>query len=270
MAEPLRKKQVGEDGGIYQRPPNVEAALDALLLLPIGQFVQRCAITNRTDPAYVPSECLLHILRRVARQSSGDDFEALFGLVKKRILRALPPVERFAPGYVHASESAAATDLRDAVLAHFQEMLCRDRLDYEEHLDFFEVRFDMAIAKLRMTARRKVQRDEDRGAPLYLDEEPNEHTSEVEAALVRLQRDPVYEFEATDYRKWLLAAIDLLPDNQRRVIELQLQDIPIDSCDPDAVTMVKVLGCVEKTVRNRRDRAYATLRKLLSSKGENA
>jgi hypothetical protein len=267
LAEPLRKKKL-EDGSIYQRPPNVEAALDVLLLLPIDEFVQRCAITSRGDPEYVPSECLLHVLRGVARLTNGDHFEALFGFLRQRILKALPPVERFAPGDRRASESAAAADIRDAVLAQFDEMLCRDRLDYEEHLDFFEVRFDMAIAKARSTARRKVKRDADRDAPLYLNDEPNEHTREVEAAFVRLQSDPVYEFEESDYRKRLLAAIDLLPNDQRRVIELQLQDIPIDSCDPDTVTMVKVLGCVEKTVRNRRDRAHATLRKLLSPKGE--
>lgn len=234
----------------------------------MGCFIQRCAITGRTDPGYVPSECLLHVLRRVARLSNSDDFEVLFRLMRQRILRVLPPVERFAPGDTQASESAAAVDLRDAVLAEFEEMLCRDRLDYEDHLDFFEVRFDMAIAKLRMTARRKAKRHELRDAPLYSEEEPSEHTREVEAALVRLQRDPVYDFESSDYRKRLLAAIDLLPDKQRRVIELQLQGIPIDSRDPDAVTMVRVLGCAEKTVRNRRDHAYATLRALMSSKGK--
>lgn len=175
MPEPLRKKQLDENGrGIYQRPPNVESALDAFLLLPIEQFIQRCAVTNRTDPGYVPSECLLHVLRRVGRLAGNNDFDALFGLIRQRILRVLPSVEHFAPGDLRASESAASVDIRDAVLAQFQEMLCRDRLDYEEQLDFFEVRFDMAIAKLRFTARRKVKREEDRGAPLYSEEEPTE------------------------------------------------------------------------------------------------
>ncbi|MFN7938339.1 MAG: hypothetical protein U0R19_33735 [Bryobacteraceae bacterium] len=266
MAEPLRQKNPN-DGSIYQRPPSVEAALDALLLLPIDQFVQRCAITSRSDPAYVPSECLLHVLRRVARLHNSEHFQALFGLMRQRIQKALPPVERFAPGDTRPSESAAAVDIRDAVVALFEEKLCRDRTGYEEHLDFFEVRFNMAIARERLTARRKVTREQNRESPLYSEEEPGEHTREVEEALVRLQRDPVYEFEQSDYRRRLVAAIDLLPDNQRRVIELQLQDISIDSNDPDEITMAKILGCAEKTVRNRRDRAYAALRKLLSPKG---
>ena len=42
-----------------------------------------------------------------------------------------------------------------------------------------------------------------------------------------------------------------------------LQELPIDSKDKEVKTIVKVLGCSEKTVRNRRDRAFVKLRDAL-------
>jgi len=43
-----------------------------------------------------------------------------------------------------------------------------------------------------------------------------------------------------------------------------LQGFQIEADDPEMVTIVKVLGCVEKTVRNRRDKALATLQAALA------
>lgn len=102
-----------------------------------------------------------------------------------------------------------------------------------------------------------------RSEPLFADEKSDEPSHEVEAALARLQQDPVEKLNAEDYRRRLLAAIDTLPDQERRVINLLLKDIPIDSKDPNATTIVGILNCSEKTVRNRRDRAYNMLRPFL-------
>lgn len=65
------------------------------------------------------------------------------------------------------------------------------------------------------------------------------------------------------YRSKIAAAINSLPPDERRVVELILEGIPIDSKEKDTMTMAKMLGCSEKTVRNRRDRAFAKLAELL-------
>jgi hypothetical protein len=41
----------------------------------------------------------------------------------------------------------------------------------------------------------------------------------------------------------------------------------IESKDPTVMTITKVIGCAEKTIRNRRDKAFAALRAALT-KGE--
>ena len=47
------------------------------------------------------------------------------------------------------------------------------------------------------------------------------------------------------------------------MMELLLLGIPIESKEPGVQTIVHILGCTEKTVRNRRNRAYVALRNNL-------
>lgn len=262
MVAALQKEQILGDGTCYTRPAHIEAALEVLCELPLGDLVERARITNRSDPLYVPSECLLHVFRDAGRQKTlSPELEQLFLILRRRVLSALPAVLCYAPGDKQPSESASASEIQEAVLFRFQQLLCEDRLNYQSKLDFFEVRFDQAIARLRLTARKKVKRQEDRSEPL-LSEEAAELSPEVVSALVRLQRAPGRNFEETHYRRHLLAAIDTLPEKERRVIQLMLQNIPIESQDPDTITIAGILGCSEKTVRNRRDRALNMLRPL--------
>ena len=264
MVTALQKQRISGDGTCYSRLPHIEAALEVLSGLPWGDLVERARVTNRSDPLYVPSECLLHIFRNAGRQQTlSPELERMFLILRRRVLSALPAVLQYAPGDKQPSESASAAEIQEAVLFRFQQLLCEDRINYNEDLDFFEVRFDQAVARLRLSARRKVKRHEDRSEPLFSKEEPADLTVEVESALVRLQQDPVENLEAADYRRRLFVAIDTLPEKERRVIELLLQDIPIESQDPNAITIARIVGCSEKTVRNRRDRAFNMLRPFL-------
>ena len=56
------------------------------------------------------------------------------------------------------------------------------------------------------------------------------------------------------------AAIEGLPPDQIRIIEMLRQGIPIDSKEAGAVTIAKALGKSEKTIRTHRDKALAALR----------
>jgi DNA-binding NarL/FixJ family response regulator len=71
------------------------------------------------------------------------------------------------------------------------------------------------------------------------------------------------EFEGSDYRSQLDAAIDTLPQEQIRIIQMLRKGFSIDSKDPDAVTIAKTLKRSEKTIRLHRDRALKALRALL-------
>ncbi len=259
--EPLRKRK---DGELYARPAAIEDAIAGLMRLTKEEFLQRIEAEDSADR--VPSECLLYFVRRPPFAADRDVLRVLFTAIRQRVLKAVPVPKRHIAG--KKAENSIDLDIRDAVLGKFQELLCKDRQEYQERLDFFECRFNAGVARLRTTARRDICKDAAHLTPLVHDNESNEPHPEVEQALSCITDS--FEGPETDflYRSKIHAAISSLPLDQRRVVELFLKDIPIDPQGTDTMTMVKILGCCEKTVRNRLKRAFAKLAELLNE--ENA
>ncbi len=267
LPEPLRKKRA--DGSLYQRPSEIEASLAALELLPIKEIVERSKILDPHSAEYLPSECLLHFLRNTRKSTEIDDFRELFLSLRQRILAATPALERRSAGTSKLAVRAVDVSIQEGVLDAFNEMLCKDRNDYDDRLDYFEIRFNSALARLRLTARRTVMRTDSRTESMSPEEDTNAPSPEVEAALTKLKGFGEEEMPDFLYRSRLLAAINTLPNDEKRVIELILQDFLIDSTDPEVLTISKILGCSEKTVRNRRDRAFLKLRAALEQEKGN-
>ena len=65
------------------------------------------------------------------------------------------------------------------------------------------------------------------------------------------------------YRSKLHAAISTLPPDLRRVVELTFQEVPDGPKGGDAITICNLVGCTEKTVYNRRKKAFEALRDAL-------
>lgn len=231
-----------------------------MTVLSRDDLLARCCIRDRSDPQYIPSESLLHLVRACRQDASDAYFERLYKILAERVLRALPKAES-AKG---KTESLQRAEIREKVFDRFQELLALDRRIYVTKLDYFEVRFDSALASLRRDAQEQVWRSENRTKPLEYDEDTGELSAEIEKAAGQYnpfdspnRDDPAYRFR-------LDAAIDALPPEQSRIIHMLRQDIPIDSKDPGALTIAKALGRSEKTVRTYRDKAYAALHKALT------
>lgn len=254
MVTPLRKKTL--EGKLYKRDAKIEARLSELKGLTQEELVVRCSIRKRDAPDYVPSECLVYFVRASRSGHSEESFERLYKILAERVLRTLPRAEN-ADG---KTASMTKTIIRDKVFDRFIELLSRDRIEYSEKLDFFEVRFDGALANLRRDAQEQAWRDENRSVSLEYDEETGDLTEEVERAAGSFDPFRQSEIDDLDYRSQLDAAIDTLPLEQMRIIEMLRMGIPIDSKDADAVTIAKVLGKSEKTIRTYRDKAFAALR----------
>lgn len=246
---PLRGRR--PDGTPYTRVAETEAALLNLLPLSRGDLVARCTVQQRNDPGYVPSECLLYFVRACRADDSCRHFEDLYKLLAGRVLRSLP------------KGGGSNREIREEVFDQFVELLAMDRKSYQEKLDFYEVRFDQALFRRRKSAEKKVWRDENRSAVLEADRESGEFSAEVERAVGSISSFDFSQFEAADYRLWLDAAIDSLPQLQRRIVHMIREEIPIDSINPGTVTIAKALGKSEKTIRTHRDKAFAALREAL-------
>jgi hypothetical protein len=261
MPRPLRKTKA--DGTFYQRRPEIEASLDGLLSQPRASIVDRCSVSDPTEFGYLPSECLLHLVREAKFDNSDDHFEALYRVLRRRVLARLPRPEVGHMPEGNSLESQTKVDTGEAVMFWFEELLMLDRQGYEERLDYLEVNFDHAVAAARTTAKRSAQRRENRAVPMTYDDETSELNAEIEKAAAG--QNPMSDSKLDDpgYRSRLYAAIERLPEPLRLVVVLLLKGYPIESKEHGVRDIVSILGCAEKTVRNRRKRAFEVLRQAL-------
>lgn len=257
LITPLRK--CTRDGRLYRRDAPIEAQLVELAQVSREELIERARIRRRDDPNYVRSECLLYFLRACRHENSDTHFERLYKLLVERVLRSLPDPDS-SDG---ETSSLTKSIIRDQVFGRFTELLAADRETYQEKLDYFELRFDGALANLRRDAQTSAWRHENRSVTLEFDDETGDPSPEVERAAGSF--DPFANLDDLDddYRSRLEAAIDTLPVEQIRIIEMLRQGILIDSKEPQAVTIARVLGKSEKTIRNHRDKAFAALRHVL-------
>ncbi|WEX11554.1 DNA-binding response regulator [Chelativorans sp. AA-79] len=262
IATPLRKRRLS--GELYERDPKIEALIAELAVLPRDSLIARAEITKRSDPGYVPSECLVYFIRASRRDNNEVWFERLYRILTERVLRSLPRTES-SDG---KTESLTRGVVRDKVFGRFVELLSADRAAHNEKVDYFEVRFDGALASLRRDAQEKAWRDENRSQPLEYDEESGELSPEVEAAAGAHDPFAASDFDDPSYRSRLDAAIEALPTAQSRIIHMLRQGFPIDSKEPDVMTIAKALGRSEKTVRTYRDKAFAALRAAMADGDE--
>ena len=214
------------------------------------------AVVRERGPGYVETECVVHLLRRIP-DGQPRLLEGLYREMARRIDSGLPRPGGDILQNVHLANA------RDAVRDAFNLKLARDRRDPGPDLDYYEVMFADALSALRTTALRTARRAEERSSPIESDPATNQPSEAVERAAGSfdvagelLSEDPIY-------RSRVLAAIDELPPKQRRVIEMILQGMPLDCADGSILSIRKVLGVAEKTVRNRRDAAIRAIRARL-------
>lgn len=255
---PLRKQRL--TGEVYERDRKVETLIAELAALPRDELIGRAAIRKRSDPGYVPSECLVYFIRASRHENSETWFERLYRILMERVLRSVPRSES-SDG---KTESLTRSVIRDKVFSRFVEMLSADRASYVDKLDYFEVRFDGAVASLRRDAQEQAWRDENRSQPLEYDEESGELTAQVERAAGAHDPFAAHDLDDPVYRSRLDAAIEALPPEQIRIIHMLKEGFPIDSKEPDVMTISKALGRSEKTIRTYRDKAIAALRSALA------
>lgn len=258
MVEPLRKVN-RKTAVLYERPPEIELATAALIGLRGSELVRRAGITSQSDADYLRSECIVYLIRQRRLDHDPHAFQSLFKLLRQRMIRALPR-----PEWGEGSISGRLQDIQDHVLNRFNKYLCDDRVDYCTKLDYFECRFNDAIAKLLLTAKRDIRRRQPMMEGLTDDSESLVPTAEVEEAFAKLAGTSEEEIRERDCRLRALAVINHLPDDQRRVMEMLLNDMPMFSQDPDVVTIASTLRIAERTVRYRRDRAIEAIQAALN------
>ncbi|WP_298820430.1 hypothetical protein [uncultured Roseibium sp.] len=262
--EPLRKYTTS--GELYTRRSLIIDLIIKTLSWSFDDFLERANIRDRRNDEYLPSEVLLYYLRQTKSDNADGRFVALYNILRDRIEAACPRPNRQVDVKVY--EDARTAEIRDATVDHITELIFIDRHGYNEQLDIYEVVFDKAVRSAHITKLRKVNRRENATEEVE-DTLTGDVRAVVEAALDRYKKAGLTAEEDFDYRIHLRRAIDALPTEEREVIDLMLADIPIETNKDGERSMVELLGCVEKTVRNRRNRAFAKIRRALDLEVDN-
>lgn len=249
------------NGTPYTRRPDVEAALAVVLDMSRSDVLAALKVRDARSKLYVVSECIVHLIRAARSDNDQTYYGKLYRELMRRIDAVLPRAEGERTGII---ENVHAADARDRVRDLFNVKLSEDRVEPGEGLDYFEIMFSGAVAALRSTAVNRARSQSARAAPIEAEGDSNEPSIAVERAMGSLDIKQELLSDDPIYRTRVAAAIRSLPDKQRRVIEMILQEMPIDSSNEEVMTIRKALGVAsEKTVRNRRDAAYRTIRKAL-------
>ncbi|MGU3559434.1 hypothetical protein [Methylobacterium radiotolerans] len=240
--------------------PEVEYEIVQLSNLNFEDLVERGRILEKSHSHFVRPESLIYFLRNSRSDNDNRRFNALYGLVLRRLLLALPRCERTVDGVTHVD--AAASDVEDRVRGRFVELLSLDRAG-GGRMDFYEVHFDEAVAKLRMKAVKAIGARTRRTTGLEEDPDSGDVPEFVEQAAGSFEepddaflRDPIF-------RKRVLVEIDLLKPEHKQVITMLLANMPSESNNLEVPTISRALGCDARTVRNRRRDAIVVLRKAL-------
>jgi RNA polymerase sigma factor (sigma-70 family) len=258
MSRPLTK--IKSDGSRYVRRPQIEALIDVVAPLSRADVLARCSIRDRKHAQYLPSEILLYQIRGSRQDNTSDHFESLFRMLLARVegtlLTAVPDGQ-----YRNADE------IRSEIASRLSLFIARDHTQVVEQLDFFEIGFDGALHKVKIDCLRKLGPQKLKTDPLD-DPQTGEVLAKVEDAAQTFMGRTTNALDDPVFRSRLFAAIDSLPDDEKTVIGLVLQGLPIDAKDTTTMTIAQAIGCTEKTVRNRRDRAIKKLRDILQGEYE--
>lgn len=233
--------------------------------LPDAEQVRQCEVLSSDSPEFVPTECILYLVR-LRREHPPTDvtFEKLYAILLRRVLTQLPHPDRSGIN----QERAVDVEIREQVLEQFAILMAKDREEYNERLDFFEIRFQRGIAKLRATAIRNAVKLARRYTNLDGVQASGDMSKCEESQLET--SDPI-NFEKLDeksYRMRYFDAIVHLPDHLRVVIEMIRQGIPFESKKPNVVSISDTLGKTPKTVREYGKEAVRTLQALLAEEQE--
>jgi Sigma-70, region 4 len=259
LITPLKK--CNAHGELYLRRPEIEKKIGILALLSYDEIISQGSIQQESDLEYIPSECLLYFIRDWRKSKPSSYYKKLYELLLARV-----------SSYVRNAENGQTILIKNAILEKVSEgfisLLIDDPKDCLYRLDYYELNFNHALKNLRLSAWRQIGRDKNASTTTLYEKETGELKAEVEHAAGSYDLFNSSNLSSKDYRIDLDEAINTLEPIERQIIIMYYIDgFSIDSQDPNEITIAKVIGKYEKTVRTYRDKALKKLRIALN--GEN-
>ncbi|HYD17689.1 MAG TPA: hypothetical protein VEF76_04335 [Patescibacteria group bacterium] len=253
-----------KEGAVYTRPPAVEASIDEALGQDQSTILRRAGIRDRKDPEYLPSECLLHLVREARRR--GD---------KRSVERLLRPLlnrcEALLKAAIRDGGRADAGGLREEVMQRFCELIAKVGTSHDTRpLDYFEIRFNHALTTLRY----KVLAADDRKRKIFKyvvqEEDENGKPLEAETALARISaaaQNPGQQENLLFLKEVFKILKTCSPEEQEAIMLCYVKGYKVESEDLDEITAATICGVEGRTIRNRLARASKKLKHLKEEMG---
>lgn len=239
---PLRKKTA--NGRRLERPAAVEAEIAGALALRASELRDRAAIDSPEADGYLSSECLVHLIRTDIASAERRFVDDLAPILLSRC-------EGHLRGSVRGFDASISEEAREEILGRFVRLL----VEPDDAADFFEVRFALALKRLRIDVCRQMRRRYDGLVALEEVAEPATGEPDSEAIHELRMRQPNQEQMAA-----IRQALAALGDAERKAFVLhRLMGVAVHSTKSGAPTVVEILGVSERTVRNLLTRAEAAL-----------
>ncbi len=256
MARPLTKKD--KQGVLYKRPSPVERTIDELQGQNLDAVVRQAEIRNRESGQYLPSECLVYLIRDAGRRGDGTAMTTILPFL-------LPRCEATLRGKIQREEFPDAENIIEDILSEFAVLFAADLTNPLSPLDFFECRFNAAFKTFYLGYVRRERRRRKDLVEIPARDDPDDDRTDEEV-LTTMSGDilrPWFEGRG-QLSEELSDAISRLPADEQKVVVLRFYvGLPEESVDPAKPSIAAICGVTPKTVRNRLGRAMKKLAEYL-------
>lgn len=254
---PLRK--TSPKGVLYTRRKRTEEILLELLVTTDTELLARCDISSPEIVGFVPSECLVYLVRN-GHGTTERTRALIFEKLAERIIFRLPRRTASQDNTI----SLTSSNIADEVTNLFYTMLMEDRKSYDERLDACEVCFDKVLKKRRLDAERLVLRRNKRFSALEISDSTGEVVDGSQKHDGSVQTNDLRDIERNVRQLDVDEAIGLLPDIQRQILHLDRRGYPMYSENPQTPCISKMLKKSDKTVRSHYRQAVTALQTILN------
>lgn len=261
MAQPLTKRK--GDGTLYTRPDRIEAKIDLALRHSWPAILIWAAEKDTHHADYLPSECLVHLIRKAHRDGAERERDKL---VRYLLGRARTYLQITLPDH----RAPNADYVRKETLGRLGELLAEDTTgDNPDELDFYECQFKTALGSVRTDLVRIEINTQRRSRPLPEDEEtdpedPSRPDWIAKLASERTQTPATHESDV--FAKQLAEALSTLTPGERDAVILDIMGYEEESQDPNKDTIATQCGITGRAVRYRLNKAGEKLSRFKEEK----
>lgn len=253
MIRPLTKHR--KDGAPYARQPGINAALEIALAQGEATLLQRTSIRDPRSHDYLPSECLVYLIREEMRSSKRRPILSQFLMILLQRCEAI--LENGMSNRLLGVET-----LRAEILSRFSVMLAEEGMgEHPGRLDFYEIRFNKAFFTFyRAIIEAEVAASRKRRIPVSSLRIGLQQSDEEIFAMISTHGLVNESYNRSIDHELLLRAIDRLPDTERQAVILcGIMGYQQESDDPTVETAATRCGVTGKTIRNRLKKAATRL-----------